>query len=397
MTIRIAMANIKAAFVLQYDALDIRMNSGTPFYMTKGLQAAGFDLQFVSPLPGFRENLAARLAAIPAAARIFMHRKLMGKFYEGARDPAMIRILNGQIERRLSQLDVEVVISSASVPFARLRTKKPTVFWTDAVYSTWAGFYDPISTFSKLSIQHGNTLEKLSLEHASAAVYASQWAANSAIRDYNADSRKVHVVPFGANLSQVPTASQVDGYINGRSQDHCQLLFLGVDWIRKGGPLVLATARELNRLGLNTTLHVVGLRERPKELELDFVRFHGFVSKNSPEGLAQLQSLLSQSHFLIVPSIAECFGIVFCEASAFGLPSISRNVGGISSAVREDKNGKLFAPHETADVYARYIQEHFSNWNGYLQLAHSSRHEFDNHLSWPAASGKLRDIVQALI
>ncbi|TSA49979.1 MAG: glycosyltransferase [Sphingobacteriales bacterium] len=40
----------------------------------------------------------------------------------------------------------------------------------------------------------------------------------------------------------------------------------------------------------------------------------------------------------MVPSRAECYGIVFAEASSYGLPSVSTDTGGVSAVVKEGVN-----------------------------------------------------------
>lgn len=69
-----------------------------------------------------------------------------------------------------------------------------------------------------------------------------------------------------------------------------------------------------------------------------------------------LYDILYRSHFLILPTEFEAFGIVFCEASAYGMPSIAANVGGVSQPIREGKNGFLLSPNATAEEYAEKIK-----------------------------------------
>ena len=100
---------------------------------------------------------------------------------------------------------------------------------------------------------------------------------------------------------------------------------------RKGGDIALETAVELNRLGLPTRLHLVGCG--PPGAIPGFVVRHGFISKNTPEGRSRLDALLSESHFLIVPSRAECYPLVFADVSSYGLPSLAAE-GGIQQLMK---------------------------------------------------------------
>ena len=94
---------------------------------------------------------------------------------------------------------------------------------------------------------------------------------------------------------------------------------------------MLEIATELNQRGIPTELHVVGCE--PPLATPDFVVRHGFISKKSEQGAALYDQLLMESHFLVIPSMAECYGLAFAEASSFGLPSLATRVGGIPTVV----------------------------------------------------------------
>lgn len=69
-----------------------------------------------------------------------------------------------------------------------------------------------------------------------------------------------------------------------------------------------------------------------------------YIDKSSARGQKLFEQILRQSHYLIAPTLFDCFGIVYCEASAYGIPVLTTDVGGISQAVRNGHNGFLFAP-----------------------------------------------------
>jgi len=71
--------------------------------------------------------------------------------------------------------------------------------------------------------------------------------------------------------------------------------------------------------------------------------------------MGNILNRLANSHFLFVPSVAGWCEIVFLEASACGVPSIAKNVGGVSTGVRSDINGYLFAENESVDSAALYL------------------------------------------
>jgi glycosyltransferase involved in cell wall biosynthesis len=68
-----------------------------------------------------------------------------------------------------------------------------------------------------------------------------------------------------------------------------------------------------------------------------------------------------EAHFLLLPSKADTFGIVFSEAQAFGVVSIAYDVGGVSSAVLHGHTGSVLPPEATDAALAaeilRYVRE----------------------------------------
>ena len=66
--------------------------------------------------------------------------------------------------------------------------------------------------------------------------------------------------------------------MNSRSIKTLNLLFIGVDWIRKGGDLAVTITKNLNDLGIKTTLHIVGIEKLPFENTPDFIVNHGYIN-----------------------------------------------------------------------------------------------------------------------
>jgi glycosyltransferase involved in cell wall biosynthesis len=122
----------------------------------------------------------------------------------------------------------------------------------------------------------------------------------------------------------------------------------------------------------------------------------GYISNATQEGRNQLNKLLAESHFLIVPSRAETFGHIFCEASSFGLPSITTNVGGISTAIRNDLNGSTFSKNASVAEYCDYISNLFSNYSRYKALCLSSFYEYETRLNWNVAGRTVKQLLMDL-
>ena len=365
---------MKIAFVTTADPFDVFAWSGTVSYMYQALEAAGHEM---IPVGNLKNPYAFLNRVIFAVVR-----RVFGKRYLGDRESFVLKSYARQVKRRLKGKEYDVVFCHLPWPASRLSIDKPVVFFADAAFAGMIGFYECFSNLWPRSIAEGLKNEARALANVEFAFYSSDWAAEWAQKQYGASPEKCVVVPLGANIECSRTRADVAALSKRKGRAQCELLLLGVDWARKGGDLVVAVAAELNRRGIDTILHVVGCQ--PNKPVPDFVKLHGFISKKTEAGRQKLNDFLMKSHFLIVPSEAECYGLVFCEASSFGLPSLATQVGGIPTIVKEGENGFLFPLDADAIPYADCVEEYFTDAKRYEELCLRSFDRYEQCLNWTA-------------
>jgi len=375
---------VKIAYVTTYNASDVHAWSGIGSHLLQAFQNIGLQTVSIGNLK-IRNDLSYKLKGI-------FYRKLRSKKYLRDREPSLLIDYARQVEKRLAKTDYDIVVSPGTIPIAYLKTDRPIVFWTDATFAGMVDFYPEFSNLCAETIKNGNKMEQLALSKCSMAFYSSEWAANTAIQNYDVDPKKVKVLPFGANILCDRNLDGIRGILENKRFDICKLLFIGVDWHRKGGDTAIKVAELLNQRGIRTELKIVGCNP-PVNLP-GFAKCYGFVSKKTEEGARLLDTLLSESHFLIIPSRAECFGLVFAEASSFGLPAIATQVGGIPSAIQNGKNGQTFPVDAAPDTYCVYIERLMSSKQEYKKLALSSFDEYSNRLNWVSSARKLKDLIR---
>jgi glycosyltransferase involved in cell wall biosynthesis len=283
--------------------------------------------------------------------------------------------------RRLSGQAVDVIVAPAGVTeIAFLKTDIPIVLVLDATYALLFDYYPEFSNVPKRLVHEMHRIQHLALEKASRIVFSSAWAAQSAIEHYHVDPHKLHVIPFGANLESPPDKRRV---LQRKKSDRCRLLFVGVNWRRKGGDIAFETLLRLEEIGIQAELLVCGCTP-PKEFSHERMKVIPFLNKNDERQRKELEELFLAADFLLLPSRQECWGIVFCEASAFGLPIIATNTGGISEVVRDGENGFLLQPDDTAVAYAEVIADVYRDDERYIHLVKGARAAFDTRLNWDA-------------
>ncbi|MBF2073838.1 MAG: glycosyltransferase family 4 protein [Synechococcales cyanobacterium C42_A2020_086] len=380
---------MRLAYVTTYNPQNVEKWSGLGYYISQALNQHAIPIDFIGPL---KEQLAFR--CIRSVKRQYY--KLRHQRYLHNPEPLILRNYAQQIRQKLSRLKSDIVFSITSRPIPYLECQQPIIFWSDSTFAGLLNFYPHYSNLCQETIQNWHLLEQLALQKSQFAIYASDWAAKTAIDHYGADPERVKVVPFGANLESQQTLEDVKTLIEARPTDYCKLLFLGVDWIRKGGDVAFKVAKALNQAGLPTELTVVGCEPQVDEPLPNYVKSLGFISKSTSAGKEKISRLLADSHFLILPSMAECFGVVFSEASSFGVPSLATQVGGIPTAVRPNINGQLFAPDADIAEYCTYIADLFSNYATYKQLALSSFAEYQTRLNWSVAGQRVKQLLQEM-
>jgi len=150
---------------------------------------------------------------------------------------------------------------------------------------------------------------------------ASRWAAESLLGDYGLAPERVAVVGFGAT-HEAPVVE--------RSWDAPRFLFVGIDWERKGGPLLLRAFAGVRQAIPTATLDVVGGHP---PLHQEGVRAHGILEQGRARDRELLLDLFARATCLVVPSVVEPFGIVYVEAGSTGIPSIVTSEGGARETI----------------------------------------------------------------
>lgn len=177
-------------------------------------------------------------------------------------------------------------------------------------------------------------LNRAAFDAATALVTWSEWAKASLLADYGVPAEKVTVLaPGAARAFFTIGAERVRRAPDARP---VRLLFVGGDFERKGGPLLLEAVR-----GMTTRerfeLHVVTgqpIAERPGLV------VHRGVLPNSPT----LHRLFREADAFVLPSRGECLSVVLMEAGAAGLPIVTTDVGALREAARHGEGALLVRP-----------------------------------------------------
>ncbi len=368
------------------DPQDKRAWSGTLFYTAQALQKyCGDVIHIGAPVHGNSSNKQAFYKKLrfllkkyaPYNPFFSIGRKYFVCDYRIYTAKKYAKLANAELAKQ--PFDVLVAPASTS-EIAFIQTDIPIVLLEDATFASLNDYYPQYSGLPKRAVRSMNALSLSAIRKASMLIYTSAWAARSSIDDYHADPNKVHVVPLGANLEHAPAPEII---AQKKKSDRCRLLFIGFDWQRKGGDIAFETLLALEQHGIEAELIVCGCVP-PRKFSHPRMKVIPYLDKNDANQYKELEQLYLSSDFLLLPTRNECFGLVFCEANAFGLPVVSTFTGGVPEVIREGENGFLLPLHARGSDYARVIARLYSDEQLYNDLVRSSRKAFDDRLNWDA-------------
>lgn len=173
----------------------------------------------------------------------------------------------------------------------------------------------------------------------------SRWAAESFVRDFGVESKKV--VPVGAGLN-LPYIKEV----KDKTYDEPRILFVGKEFERKGGMHLLEAFRTVRKEIKNATLTIIGpiLKNLPEG-----VRCLGYVPKSTKEGMECLLNEYLAASLFVMPSLYEPFGIVFLEAMAHKLPCIGTNICAMPEIIDDGLSGYLVPTRDSKALADRML------------------------------------------
>ncbi len=366
--------NRKIAYYCLNDPLDKRSWSGVTYYLGQTLQRNIGEVDFLGPveIPWFLDKT---IRALQKLSRLLFKAEWIPK-YSLLKNLYAMQVL----KRKMNGKKYDFLMAPAAAPeLAYLQTNIPIVYFGDATYKIYSDTYHKeFNNVSYFSRWEGDHLEKKALDKSALTIFTSNWAADSAIADYGVPADKTEVILFGANMDHAPSREII--YKKNENKT-LTLLFLAVDWERKGGSIAFETLKILCDQGVDARLIVCGCVP-PADYTHPNMKIIPFINKNDPQQYKLFVDTLSSSHFLILPTRAECSLIVANESNSYGVPAITTMVGGVPDVVIDGMNGYCLPLQADGDDYAKLINAIFTDKLRYAKLVESSRDRFEAVLNW---------------
>jgi len=378
---------LQIAFISSSDPVNKKSWSGIHHYASQALAKHCGDINHLGQY--HFKGIINKGKIISKVSKSFLNKR-----YDYTHSIALSKAYGKYYNKKLKEKHYDLIFCPAgSTEIAYLETDLPIFYLSDTTFANMIDYYPFYTNLLKSSIKQGLEIEQRAINKSKGLFYPSEWAADSAINDFKADKNKVHIIPLGANIDEVPDRESILGKMK---TNYCRLLFLGVEWERKGGKIAYDAFLKLIEMGTNATLTIVGCIP-PSNVNHPNIKVIPFIDKNDTVQRKQLSEILMANDFLLVPTRAECFGIVFCEASAYGIPSITTDTGGTEGAVKDSINGFLLPYYATGIEYAKVINAVYNNDEKYYSMIKSSRELYESKLNWDAWGIEVASIIKNMI
>jgi glycosyltransferase involved in cell wall biosynthesis len=381
---------IRIAYLTVNDPLDKRSWSGTTYYIAQTLQKNVGEVDLLGPVhfPWVIEKFVRGIAKLE---RVLFKKNYLAK-YSLLKSWYAARLLKKKMAGK--QYDC-ICAPAASTELACLKTDVPVIYISDTTFRLISQYYkQDFSNVSLLSKWEANRLEKKALNKSRAIIYSSEWAAQSAVADYKVSPQKINIAPLGANIDAVPAR---DIIYEKEKNPELTLLYLAVEWERKGGSIAFETLKILHETyGIKAKLIVCGCIP-PPAYRHPYLEVIPFLNKNIREDQQTFVRLLSSAHFLLLPTRADCSLLVACEANAYGIPAITTETGGVPDIVKDGVNGYCVPYTAPVNIYATLVAELFADKEKFHKLITSSRQRFEDELNWDKWADQFKKVYQAFI
>ncbi len=208
---------------------------------------------------------------------------------------------------------------------------------------------------------------------------------DSLISDYGIESSQITVVGAGVNFPRLPELT-VDGA--ARSERPPTILFVGNDFERKGGLVLLEAFRRVRVLFPDARLQLVGTRARLGAQP--GVEMLGRITDR-----ARIEALYRRAAVFAVPSYFDPYPLVALEAMSFALPVIATRQMGTPEMIKDGLTGRLIAPGSVSELTTALTQL-LSDPGGATRLGVEARRDVESRFTWDAVVDRMAPALDAL-
>ena len=192
--------------------------------------------------------------------------------------------------------------------------------------------YRDLFKSSERALDHLHTFQQQVYSTSTAVFAMGNYVRDSLVWDYLVKPHQAITLGAGPNITLGKRSSLLASK---------KILFVGTDWVRKGGPTLLAAFISLRKKHPQATLNIIGCSPNITEPGVNII---GRVARE------HMHKYFSDSRVFALPTVHEAFGIAFIEALHFGLPIVATHINAIPEMVVDDVNGYTIQPGNVEEL-----------------------------------------------
>lgn len=242
-----------------------------------------------------------------------------------ALEPGFREALTRALARRLDGEDGDLLQIGAYLDGPRARAGRGRAFsYHDGALCVRLASPFPLVGVPAKTIERALAYERDLAQRMDRVFTMSAHLRRAMIERYGLPENRIVVIGAGVNLDAAPPPPPDKRY------DKAELVFVGADFVRKGGPELLQAFAAVRRRFPAALLHVAG----PRRLDpAPGVISHGYADK------ATLSTLFQRATLFVMPSRYEPFGLAPVEAMAHGLAAVVTDQGALAETVEAGVTG----------------------------------------------------------
>lgn len=240
--------------------------------------------------------------------------------------------------------------------------------------------------------------ERSVYDSAMAILTLSDLLRRSFLNDFQLPPERLHTIHAGPNLmDHVDRDVLSEARARRRAAQAPTILFVGRQFERKGGDLLLRAFQNVRKSIPNARLVVVG----PEHIEdvdapTDGVVNLGFLNPDLSEDRERLQRAYLESDVFCLPTRFEPFGIVFVEAMLYGLPCVGPDAWAVPEMIEDGVTGLLFPP-EDEEALADRILSLLRAPGVAKQMGEAGRTAAESYFTWPATIERMTSVLNRVV
>jgi len=255
----------------------------------------------------------------------------------------------------------------------------PYAVYTDTTMALIQRVYPAWAPLPRDAATRWTRFEAEVCRQAEAVFTCSEFARGSMVEDYECSPARVVSVGAGTN--------QWLETLDGKDYGSRRAVFVGMDFARKGGEVLLSAWPKVRDRVPGAELVVAGPKRAPRGSRLAGIRWAGRIDR------AELAELYRSASVFVLPSLFEPWGFVFFEAMGHGLPCIGTTCCAMPEIIDDGVTGRL-VPCGQPEPLAATLSELLANPAKAAEMGGAAHAKVLNGNSWGDVAERIASYLE---